>query len=217
MNENAATDENAATERVNEESQEGDNDKDSQSENDKSQELEVDEDNGKVSAEEKQALIVEMLKIVEVETFDSHLFVEDDKVEYLVRLRGLTQHNKHVDEMVSSCESVKLDADFVQRFVHTRSNNSEPGTPVAAPRTSKNCSPSTVGSSEVMDKLCFIPNLACRWIKIIEGLAKPPDAKALAKSSLGSEFAVMHWEENKERPLGPLVWRPQIIKRVRKN
>jgi hypothetical protein len=59
--------------------------------------------------------------------------------------------------------------------------------------------------------------LVCRWIEIIEGLAKPHDAKALAKSSLGSEFAVMHWEENEERPLGPLVWRPQNIKRVRKN
>ena len=40
MDENADTDENAATEIVNEESQEGGNDKDSQSENDKSQDLE---------------------------------------------------------------------------------------------------------------------------------------------------------------------------------
>lgn len=117
----------------------------------------------------------------------------------------------------AACESVRLDADFVQSFVHNCRNNSQPGTPVAAPKTPNNCSPSTVGSSEAMDQLGFIPDLVCRWIEIIEGLVKPPDATALAKSSLGSEFAVMHWEENEERPLGPLVWRPRIIKRVRKN
>ncbi len=70
---------------------------------------------------------------------------------------------------------------------------------------------------DIIEGVQLIPDLVCRGIEIIEGLAKPPDAKAMAKSSLGSEFAVMHWEENEERPLGPLVWRPQNIKRVRKN
>jgi hypothetical protein len=93
---------------------------------------EVDEDDGKVSAKEKQSLIVEMLKIVE--TFDSRVIVEDDKVEYLVRLRGLIQRNKPIEDMVSACESVRLDANFVQSFVHACHNNSQPGTPVAAPK-----------------------------------------------------------------------------------
>jgi hypothetical protein len=158
---------------------------------------EVDEDDGKVSAEEKHSLIVETLKIVE--TFHSRDIVEDDKVEYLVRLRGLIQRNKPIEDMVTACESVRLDADFVQSFVHACRNNSQPGTPVAAPKTPNNCSPSTVGSSEATDRLGFIPDLVCRWIEIIEGLVKPPDATALAKSSLGSELAVIHWDENEER------------------
>jgi hypothetical protein len=135
---------------------------------------EVDDDDGKVSPEEKQSLIVETLKIVE--TFDSRDIVEDDKMEYLVRLRGLIQRNKPIEDMVSACESVRLDADFVQSFVHACRNNSQPGTPVAAPKTPNNCSPSTVGSSEATDRLGFIPDLVCRWIEIIEGLVKPPDA-----------------------------------------
>jgi hypothetical protein len=111
----------------------------------------VDEDDGKVSAEEKQSLIVETLKIVE--TFDSRDIVDDDKVEYLVHLRGLIQRNKPIEDMVSACESVRLDADFVQSFVHACCNNSQPGTPVAAPKTPNNCSLSTVGLSEATDRL----------------------------------------------------------------
>ena len=140
------------------------------------------EDDGKFSHEEDEANSLEVLRIVE-KMDKSCTYLEFEKVRYLIRLKSLVELKKPLDKTIATCETVGLEEDFVRGFLHELHHES-------SSEHSKVKPDSAINEEEATSE--FVPELMCRWIELVEGVAKPPDKEAVASASLGTEFAIMY-------------------------